>query len=172
MTSEDYRNLGAFLDSFGTLTLATHGDSGPWAATLFFAHDQQLNLYFVSSNNSRHVRDSLSADKVAATVNADHKEWTSIRGLQISGTVRRLNQDERAEAQSLYLEKFKDLKHVICTPSSAAERKISGSFQASDFFCIRPLTIRMIDNIKGFGYTEEFSPGSLPTPDIIQCPSG
>jgi len=172
MTPENYKTLGSFLDSFGTLTLATHGASGPWAATLFFVHDPQLNLYFISGRNSRHVRDSLTTGRVAATINADHKEWTAIRGLQISGTIRLLNQDERPAAQGLYLQKFKDLQHVISAPSSVAERKISDNFLASDFFCIRPLTIRMIDNTKGFGHTEEFVPGCLPAPDSATCPAG
>ncbi len=34
--------------------------------------------------------------------------------------------------------------------------KIVRGFTASEFFRIRPKTVRMIDNIKGFGYKAEF----------------
>lgn len=165
MTPEDIRTIGSFLDSFGTMTLATHGPVGPWAASLFFARDEQLNLYFISSMHSNHVKELLAADTVAVTVNADHKEWKDIRGLQIFGTAQHLEQDERSEAEGLYLQKFENMRHVLSAPSTAAERKISEKFLASDFFCIRPKMIRIIDNTKGFGHTEEFIVGGPPVGD-------
>ena len=158
MTPEDFTTIGTFLDSCGTLTLATYGPAGPWAASLFFARDRQLNLYFISSRKSRHVQDLLASGTVAVTVNADHKEWKGIRGLQIYGAAERLDQDERPEAEGLYLQKFTDLRQLLSAPSTAAERMISHEFQASDFYRIRPATIRMIDNTKGFGHIEEFLP--------------
>jgi len=145
--------------------LATHGAAGPWAASLFFAHDEQLNLYCISSMNSNHVKGILAADTVVVTVIADHKNWKNIRGLQIFGKAQHLDQDERFEAEGLYLQKFEKIRHVLSAPSTMAEREISERFLASDFFCIRPTTIRIIDNTKGFGHTEEFVVGDPPVGD-------
>jgi len=161
MTPEEYSAVGAFLDSCGTLTLATSGPAGAWAASLFFARDAQLNLYFISSTETRHVQDFLANPLVAVTVNADYTQWAPIRGLQIAATVERLSDGERPEAERLYLDKFQDLRPLLAGPSSGAERKILQAFRASSFFRIRPKRIRMIDNSRGFGFNQEFLlPGS------------
>jgi len=156
MTPEEHSAVGALLDSCGTLTLATSGPAGAWAASLFFARDAYLNLYFISSAETRHVQDFLANPSVAVTVNADYTEWAPITGLQIAATAERLDDDERGGAERLYLDKFQDLQRVLNSPSSEAERKILQAFRASSFFRIRPQRIRMIDNTKGFGYAQEF----------------
>lgn len=112
--------------------------------------------------NSNHVKGILAADTVVVTVIADHKNWKNIRGLQIFGKAQHLDQDERSEAEGLYLQTFDNLRHALSAPSTAAERKISERLLASDFFCIRPMMIRVIDNTKGFGHTEEFIVGDPP----------
>lgn len=156
MNPGDIATVGSFLDSFSTLTLATYGPTGPWAASLFFARDEELNLYFMSSRRTRHVKDLLTEPTVAVTVNEDHNNWTDIRGLQISGTAEVVAENGRADAAELYLQKFSDVRHILSAPSTDAEGKIAESFMASEFIRIRPKTIRMIDNIKGFGHKAEF----------------
>jgi len=156
MTPEEYSAVGAFLDSCGTLTLATSGPDGAWAASLFFSRDAQLNLYFISSGETRHVQDLLANPSVAVTVNSDYTEWAPIKGLQIAGTAERLGDGERVEAERLYFDKFKDLGRLLADPASEAERKIGRAFRASSFFCVRPKRIRLIDNTKGFGYSQEY----------------
>ena len=156
MTPDNIVTVGSFLDLFSTLTLATHGPAGPWAASLFFARDAELNLYFISSRSTRHAKDLLADRTVAVTVNADHDNWKDIRGLQISGTAEIVTENGKADAADLYLQKFSDVRHILAGPSTDAERKIAASFIASEFFRIRPRTVRMIDNIKGFGHTAEF----------------
>ena len=167
MNPDDIAAVGSFLDSFSTLTLATYGPAGPWATSLFFARDEELNLYFVSSQRARHVKDLLSEPTVAVTVNGIHDNWKDIRGLQIAGTAEIVTKNRRDDAAGLYLQKFSDLRHILSAPSTDAERKIAGSFTASDFFRIRPRTVRMIDNIKGFGHKAEFVIGDSNLSDKI-----
>lgn len=170
MTPKEHNAVGAFLDSCGTLTLATSGPAGAWAASLFFARDAHLNLYFISSTETRHVQDFLANPSVAVTVNADYTEWAPIRGLQIAGTVERLGDEERPAAERLYLDKFQDLRPLLAGPASEAERNILQAFRASSFFRIRPGRIRMIDNTKGFGYNQEFLLPDSTTQKPATCP--
>ncbi len=72
MNADDIATVGSFLDSLSTLTLATYGPAGPWAASLFFARDEECNLYFISSQSSRHVQDLLTEPNVAVTVKWGH----------------------------------------------------------------------------------------------------
>ncbi len=54
--------LQAFLAQHNTMTLATVDAAGaPHAAAVFYAADDALNLYFLSSPNSRHSQQSGSA---------------------------------------------------------------------------------------------------------------
>ncbi len=156
MNPEETATVGAFLDSYSTLTLATHGPDGPWAATVFFARDAALNLYFISSRTTRHARDLLANPEVAATVNADLDDWEAIRGLQIAARAEPVAADHRAAATTLYLEKFPAVARILEAPQSGSEVKIAKGFAASDFFCLRPRTIRLVDNTQGFGHKREF----------------
>ena len=67
-----------------SLTLATFGPEGPWAAGVYFAADG-LSLYFLSDPASRHCRDLAANPRVAATVHEDVASWQDIRGVQLSG---------------------------------------------------------------------------------------
>lgn len=156
MSPEETATVGAFLDSYSTLTLATHGPDGPWAATVFFARDAALNLYFISSRTTRHVRDLLANPAVAATVNADLDDWEKIRGLQIAARAEPVTAEERPAATALYLERFPAVARILGAPQGESEGKIAKGFAASDFFCLRPLTIRLVDNTRGFGHKREF----------------
>lgn len=156
MTSEEIDKVGAFLDAFSTMTLATQGPAGPWAAPLFYAHDKALNIYFLSSEKSRHIKDLLSEPNVAVTVNGLHDRWTDICGLQMAGTAGLIADDRRGEVADLYLQKFPEIRRILSTQSSDAERKIAKGFTQSNFYCIRLSTIRLIDNKKSFGHKDEF----------------
>ncbi len=160
MSPEETAAVSAFLDSRSTLTLATQGPEGPWAATVFYAHDAQLNLYFVSSRTTRHVRDLLSSPNVAATVSADVDNWESIRGLQIAAQCRQVAAERRDDVAGLYLSKFPDVRRLLEEPASASENKIAKGFAAGEFFCLQPRFVRFVDNSLGFGHKLEFPLGA------------
>ena len=161
MKDEDRARISDLLDSFGTLTLATHGPAGPWAATVFFARDEALNLYFVSGPETRHVRDLLATGAVAVTVNGVHDSWDDIRGLQISGIAEPVPDAQRPEVVERYLGKFTKIRRAVEHPANAAERLVADRFRASPFFRVRPVAIRLIDNTVSFGHRTEWGPDSL-----------
>ena len=60
----------------------------PAAAAVFYAHDDDLNLYFLSEERTQHGRNLLADPRVAGTIQADGQDWRGIRGLQVRGQAR------------------------------------------------------------------------------------
>ena len=147
-----------FLDSIGTLTLATSDGDAPWAATVFFAADKHFNLYFVSDHRTQHGRDMTANSRVAATVNPDVDNWNDVAGLQIRGTVSIVEGVERAKALAVYFKKFPQIDALFQKPQGEHEETIAKRLQAANFYKITPQMIRVIDNAQGFGHREEFAP--------------
>lgn len=147
-----------FLNEVSTLTLATCNDNQPWAATVFFAADDQFRLFFVSDHRTRHGRDTAANTQVAATVNPDCDNWHDVRGLQLCGTVAVLTGLARAKALALYLCKFPQIDALYAQPAGEHEETIAARLKAANFYCITPQLIRVIDNRQGFGNRVEFVP--------------
>ena len=147
-----------FCDSVSTLTLATSNADSPWAATVFFAADSKFNFYFVSDHRTQHGRDIAANGKVAATINPDCDNWNDVAGLQLRGSVSIVDGLERAKALALYFKKFPQIDALFAKPEGEHEETIAARLKAANFYKIRPEMIRVIDNDKGFGYREEFTP--------------
>ena len=155
MNDDDRAAIGRFLHEYNTLTLATAGDSEPWAATVFFASDAALNLYFVSDHRTRHGRDMASNATVVATVNPDCDNWRDIRGLQIKGQASVVEGIARAKALGLYLAKFPQIDALFNRPKDDHEETIAQRLKSANMYRLEPEWIRMIDNSKWFGYKLE-----------------
>ena len=81
------RRCRALIEGETTLVLATTMDDGsPIATPLFYYPDDELNLYWLSSPESRHSRNLLARPRVAAAVFAAVTDWRGIRGVQMEGT--------------------------------------------------------------------------------------
>ncbi len=146
------------LDDHNTLTLATGYEGAPWAATVFYASDADFNLYFVSDQRTRHVREMLANPRVALAINADVNNWDDVRGLQIEGEAARVDGAERVKALALYLAKFASVKALFEAPRSADEQTIAQRLKNTDFWRVTPRFIRLIDNRRGFGFKVEVRP--------------
>ncbi|MCH8182877.1 MAG: pyridoxamine 5'-phosphate oxidase family protein [Proteobacteria bacterium] len=157
LTPAAAKTVGDFLGSHTTMTLATSGEDGPWAAALFYAHDSDLNLYFISAKDTRHAADIERNPRVAVAVNAQHKDWSDIRGLQIGGVAEIVPPDQRAGAVETYLAKFPDFRPLFSAPRDEQESRIARAFAASPFYRVRPNRIRLIDNRKSFGHRDEYT---------------
>lgn len=155
MTDTDRETIRQMLEAHNTISLATCRDGKPWAASLFFASDRKLNLYFVSDYRTHHARDIESAPDVVATVNADCERWTEIKGLQIEGRVEKVTGLDRVNALRVYLLKFADVKALFDAPQSDDEQTIAERLRAANMYRLKPRWIRLIDNSKWFGYKLE-----------------
>lgn len=68
------------------LTLATADDDGPWCAPVQYVADDDLNLYFVSLPESRHMSHVKSNPSVAVAIFDSQQPPFTSRGVQIEGT--------------------------------------------------------------------------------------
>lgn len=129
-----------------TMTLATTGTDGdPHAADVYFAADEELNLYFFSDPVSQHGVDIARNVSAAVTIHPECQGWEGIYGLQLRGEVRRVKPDMEWDlAWKRYVAKFpfvSELKAVV---------------EQNQLFVFHPHWIRLVDNRRGFGYKEEW----------------
>jgi len=147
--------IRAMLAEYNTLSLATHGSDGPWVASVFYASDKDLNLYFVSDHRTRHGRDMATQAGVAAAINPDCSAWDDVRGLQLRGRVEVLSGAARLGGIGHYLAKFSDVKRLFEKPRDKNEETIGQRLKAANLYRLTPEWIRLIDNSRWFGFKEE-----------------
>lgn len=151
----DRETIRHMLEAHNTISLATCNDGEPWVASLFFASDKNLNLYFVSDYRTHHARDIEADGEAVATVNDDCKSWADVKGLQIRGAVAKVAGMDRVNALRVYLAKFADVKALFEAPQSGDEQTIAERLKAANMYKLEPRWIRLIDNSKWFGYKLE-----------------
>ena len=141
--------ISDFLSAESTLTLATlNGAAAVHACDLFFVHDDELSLYFISGPETSHTLNVAEQGKVAVTVHRSTWEWIDIVGIQIHGIVETVPSESVSLIWELYRSKFKFADEF--------KKEIARSI----WFRIVPGWIRLIDNSVRFGYREEFSSAS------------
>jgi uncharacterized protein len=141
--------LQEFLAQQATLALGTVGDEDgrPQVAPLFFASDDDFNLYWVSSPDSRHSTNIADWNDVAAAVYSPTWQWQQIKGVQFEGdALPVVDDDERAHALALYRDKFPFVND-----------KFAALLADSVIYVLRPRWMRWVDNERRFGYKQEFS---------------
>lgn len=140
--------LGAFLASQSTMALATAGDQDgrPQVTPLFFAGDEALNLYWVSSPDSRHSANIAGWNDVSAAIYAPTWDWAGIKGVQIAGNAQAVTDgEERRHALRVYSAKFPFVKD-----------QFMDLIESSVFYVLRPTWLRWLDNERRFGYRQEY----------------
>lgn len=152
----DFARVLELLAGHNTLTLATAGEGGAWAASVFYSSDERCNLYFVSDLRTRHGRDLSREAHVVAAINRDVASWDEVIGLQIEGRAEILSGVARAAALASYLGKFIQVRRIFESPREAGEKLIATRLQSTAFWRITPGWIRLIDSTRGFGWKREF----------------
>lgn len=155
MTSELGRQIGAFLDAHHVMSLATLGAGGPHATSLFYACDG-LALLWVSDPDSQHSREIEADPRVSATVAPDYTDFAVIRGVQITGTARRV---VAVGERMLFLAKLA-ARYAFLGQLASAPAKLRAAYARTAVYRLQPVRIVLIDNTKGFGHKEtlEISP--------------
>ncbi len=156
MSDDLRRRIADLLAAHTTMTLATIGpDGAPQAAAVFYAHDDDLNLYFLSEPTTRHGRNVAVNPRAAATIQADGQDWQQIYGLQIEGTVALVEGTrELAHAIQVYSARF-DFLTGLLAGTAEGPRELIGPLARSRFYVLRPSWIRLIDNRVRFGHKAE-----------------
>jgi hypothetical protein len=142
-----------YLETHNTLTLATVGPDGPWAAALFYV-SEAFSLYWLSDPGARHSRNIVRHPRVAVTVNEDYRDWRVIQGLQMEGTAKEVGTiREAAGPMRLYAAKHAFLGNWLDPPPVLA-----GALGSARVYRFTPARVLFIDNTRTFGHREEVSP--------------
>ncbi len=139
----------AFFDACSVMTLATVDQAGlPHAVNLYFAFDEQLNLFFVSDPKSLHSQHLASRPQVAVTVYPEVEMWQQIRGVQLHGRASPIDPDNWNTVWERYKQRFPFVTEI--------EQLV----RDQQFYQVRPQWLRCIDNCVHFGFKVE---GDWPT---------
>ena len=103
----DLRNLiEEYLKEANMLQVVTAKDNQPWAATVYFAFDKNLNLYWISKPDRRHSVEIRENPKVAGVVVLAHTHGDKVRGLQLEGVAEEMSAEGIDEGLKVYSERF------------------------------------------------------------------
>ena len=166
MTTDVRGRIASFLAAHTTLTLATVGSDGPdgapSAAAVFYAHDDALNLYFLSEERTQHGQNVLVNPLVAAAIQADDQDWRAIRGVQVRGTASLVAAGEVAHAVAVYGRKYAFVAALLAGSGGPGllglPSTLAGPLAKARFWVLRPSWVRLIDNTVRFGFKEEWRP--------------
>ena len=85
------------------MQLSTAIDNQPWVSSVWFATDEDMNIYWISSINRRHSKEVLENKKVGAVMVLPQTPDDAPRGLQLQGLAELLtNQEDIDNAISVY----------------------------------------------------------------------
>ena len=164
MSSEIAGRICAFIADHHVLSVATHGSDGPHAANVFYASDE-MTLFWVSDRNTQHSREIEAQPRVAITIASDCFDFSQIRGVQMTGTARRIESaDERARHFARLEARYPFLKTLADAPPALRE-----AYARVEIYCFEPARAVLIDNSKGFGHRETLELGR-PSPKARGLP--
>ena len=135
-----------FLRACHVVSLATVADGAAHAASVMYAVED-LSIYWTSDPGSRHSLAIERDPRVAATVAPDYADFRLVRGVQIAGRARRLDDaTEAAYAGELLRRRFPFLRELQSAPTA-----MRAAIDKAAYYRLDPETITLIDNSKGFG---------------------
>ena len=139
--------IAALLREQNTLALATTDQRGqPCVAPLYYISDDELNLYWLSSESSLHSENLKLSPNAAAAVYRPTENWKEIRGVQLRGPVTVISDPAKRRALiKAYCERFQ-LGAIFKTAISQCS-----------LYALRPVFFRYIDNSKVFGHSFEIA---------------
>lgn len=74
--------------------VATVDDNGVWANPVYFAWDDQFNLYFISQMHSRHMQNLTKKTKIAVSIYKTEQKGDVV-GIQLEGTAKIILDDKK-----------------------------------------------------------------------------
>ncbi|EKM7774369.1 YhbP family protein [Salmonella enterica] len=94
--------IGRWLAKQHVVTWCVHHEGELWCANAFYLFDaQNVALYLLTDDKTRHAQMSGACAPVAGTVNGQPKTVARIRGVQFKGEIRRLEGQESDAARNL-----------------------------------------------------------------------
>jgi hypothetical protein len=144
-----------YLTAHHTVSLATQGPQGLWAATVFYA-SLDFALYFLSEPKTRHAQNVAANPAIAATVNEDYSDWQAIKGLQMEATCEEVRGvRETASGLAAYVKKYPFVAQFLSPGQLLKGMQIAGKSLDVRLYRVRPSRLFFLDNARGFSNREE-----------------
>ena len=106
------KHIEEILGGVKQMVLSTSKDNKPWSATVLFASDKNLNLYFFSTKNRRHSKEISENPCVSGAIAREHTKGLaeeSHRGAQFEGSCKLVTQEEVKDAYELFKKRFPEI---------------------------------------------------------------
>jgi uncharacterized protein YhbP (UPF0306 family) len=131
-----------YLKKAKLMQIATTKNSKPWAASAWYVHDEDLNLYFISRKKRRHSLELGENPNVAGTITIPHTKGSGekVRGLQFEGKAQETTGKILKKARELYFKKYPLAEKIPLA------RFFIPTFIAT-FYIIRPSLIVLYDEV-------------------------
>lgn len=131
-----------YLKEAKLMQVATAKNNKPWIATVWYVHDDDLNLYFISRKTRRHSLELKENSHVAGAIVKPHTigSGEKVRGLQFEGIGEECSHDVLGKARDLYLAKYPTAEQI------PLEQLQDPTFIAA-FYVIRPTTFVLFDEV-------------------------
>jgi uncharacterized protein len=142
--------ITTYIDSLTTMTLACCAAERPWAAAVYYARTG-LDLVFFSSPSSRHSMSFEANSAASATIQGCYEEWRDIKGLQLEGSVSRIEGAKaKVRALTAYLRRFPFAGELLGAPESISLELVSKMSKVS-LYLFATASVLYLDNSTGFG---------------------
>jgi len=104
---ESLNNMLTYLKKQHVLSLCSTYEGEIWCANCFYVFDgSEIAFYLMTAKESRHSILMLKNNKVAGVINGQPKNISLIKGIQYSGTVSLLEEENNKKALDLYVKRF------------------------------------------------------------------
>lgn len=144
-----------YLARHNTVSLATLGPDGLWAATVFYA-SVDFTLYFLSEPKTRHAQNARANPDIAATINEDYHNWQQIKGLQLVGRCIELAERAHVEAAlATYVEKYPFVGQFLIPGQLLDGIQVAGRPLDVRLYRLTPTQVLYLDNERGFSNRQE-----------------
>ncbi len=149
IAQEGPRAALALIHGETTLTLATTGDAGPWSAPVYYIFSDG-GFYFFSSPQSRHIQQAIASGQAAASLFYQADSWQTIRGIQMTGTVERIQSAAMSlKVIAIYLQRFPFTREFFADDASPDQEAFFSRFKAR-LYAFTPTEVFYSDNRFGF----------------------
>ena len=154
-TQQELRDLAdRLIAGQTTMTIATAADDKAWAAPVYYVYVKSA-FYFLSSPNSRHIKEALQSGQASAAIYVNASTWTEIKGLQMSGGIQAADRKFNAiQILRAYLKKYPFTKDFFKENVSLDLKMLSERFGVK-LYKFTPTLVYYLDNQIQFAFRAE-----------------
>jgi uncharacterized protein len=156
MTTEqhDLKTLAVeLINSQSTMALATAAGGEAWAAPVYYVFYRGV-FYFFSAPDSRHIQEGTANKQASATIYPFVTSWKEIRGIQMSGSIRKVKPGITAiKAVRAYVDKYPFTREFF-DPGQDLDLENFGNKFRVRLYRFDPHFVYYLDNRIKFGFRD------------------